>query len=354
MAGGSRPVGENCGLSPHRGWALFAAAFLAYAALAVATGDYLSETDSDARFLGARYALAHPAWLLDPWHKPVLTTLMAGVILAGGGAVGVKLVQAVLAALTLVLIRAAARRFGARERETLLAVGLAGLAPFWVRGVVSALTETSCALLLAAALYSWSRKWLVLTALAASFAFLARFDAIFFWIVWAPFLLRKRSLGGLACLAAGPVLWHLAGWAAIGDAAYLLTHQPHPWGASHSATARGGPSSRSCRSWRERSSSRRWRGSCVRRASPSPCARRWSRGTRSSGPPASSVRGDCRATSSRCSPPSPSARPSGSRSCAVASDWRSSWSPCSPRSSWPPTARTASGACGSSRRPAAS
>ena len=219
----------------------------------------------------------HPTWLLDPWHKPVLTTLMAGVILAGGGAVGVKFVQAALAALTLVLIRAAARRFGAKERETLLAVALAGLAPFWVRGVASALTETSCALFLAAALYSWSRKWLVWSALAASFAFLARFDAVFFWAVWAPCLLRNRSCGGLACLAAGPVLWHLAGWAATGDAAYLLTHQPHPWGASHYGHG----------SW--------WTflallpvvaGALVlpaaaglrrRRASPSPCARRWSR-----------------------------------------------------------------------------
>ncbi|MEK7467226.1 MAG: hypothetical protein AAB074_07430 [Planctomycetota bacterium] len=216
-----------------RNLAVFAAAFSVYAVLAFATGNYLSEADSDARYLGAKWALDNPSFLLDPWHKPVLTTLMAGVILFGGAAVGVKLVQAALAAAALALIRAAALRFGAKERETLVAVALAGLAPFWVRGVTSALTETSCALFLAAALYLWSREKFAWSALAASFAFLARFDAIFFWVAWTPFLLKKRSWAGLACLPAAPLLWHLAGWAATGNARFLFAQQPHPWGHSH-------------------------------------------------------------------------------------------------------------------------
>jgi hypothetical protein len=220
-------------LSRRRGWQLFAIAFAAYAILAFVTGEYMSEADSDARFLGARYALDNLSFLLDPWHKPVLTTLIAGVILFGGGAIGVKLVQAALAAAALVLMRAAALRFGARERETLLAVALAGLAPFWVRGVASALTETSCALFLALALYFWSREKFAWSALATSFAFLARFDAIFFWAAWTPFLFKKRSWAGLACLPVAPILWHLAGWAATGNAKFLLAQQPHPWGQSH-------------------------------------------------------------------------------------------------------------------------
>lgn len=230
-------TGANDGPGDHRwraaGTWLPVAAFAAYAVLAAATGSYLNESDSDARLLGALFALDHPSWLLDPWHKPVLTTLVAGVLLFGGGAVGVKLVQAALAAATLALARAAALRFGARERETLLAVALAGLAPFWVRGVASALTETSCALFLALALWLWSRERFALSALATSFAFLARFDAVFFWAAWTPFLLKKRSWAGLLALPAAPVLWHLAGWAATGNARFLLANQPHPWGHSH-------------------------------------------------------------------------------------------------------------------------
>jgi len=212
---------------------VFLAAFAVYAILAFATGEYLSEADSDARFLGAKWALDNPSFLLDPWHKPVMTTLMAGVILFGGAAVGVKLVQAALAAATLALLRAAALRFGAKEREALLAVALAGLAPFWVRGVASGLTEMSCALFLAGALYLWSREKFAWSGLATSFAFLARFDAIFFWVAWTPFLIRKRSWAGLACLPVAPLLWHLAGWAATGNARFLFEQQPHPWGASH-------------------------------------------------------------------------------------------------------------------------
>ncbi len=224
---------EKSAAAPRGTLALVAAAFALYAVLAFATGVYLNEADSDARFLGARYALDNPAWLLDPWHKPVMTTLMAGVILFGGGAIGVKLVQAALAAAALALVRAAALRFGAKERETLLAVALAGLAPFWIRGIASGLTETSCALFLALALWLWSREKFAWSALATSFAFLARFDAVFFWAAWTPFLFKKRSWAGLAALPAAPVLWHLAGWAATGNAKFLLANQPHPWGQSH-------------------------------------------------------------------------------------------------------------------------
>ncbi len=211
---------------------LFLAFFLVYAVVAVATGDYLAEADSDARLLGAREALSRPSLLLDPWHKPVLTSAVAFVLALGGGAVSVKLVQAAHAAAALALARAAAVRAGAREGDALFATALAGLAPFWVRGVSSALTETSCALFLALALWLWTRERPAPSALAASFAFLARFDAIFFWVALVPFLLRRRSFLGLACLLVAPALWHIAGWAATGDAAFLLTHQPHPWTGS--------------------------------------------------------------------------------------------------------------------------
>lgn len=228
-SGASRADGALAG----SGWVFPLAGFSLYAILAFATGVYMNEADSDARFLGAVFALDNPSWLLDPWHKPVMTTLMAGVILFGGGAIGVKLVQAALAAAALALMRAAALRFGAKERETLLAVALAGLAPFWIRGIASGLTETSCALFLALALWLWSREKFAWSALATSFAFLARFDAVFFWAAWTPFLLKKRSWAGLAALPAAPILWHLAGWAATGNAKFLLANQPHPWGQSH-------------------------------------------------------------------------------------------------------------------------
>ncbi|MCE9581416.1 MAG: hypothetical protein K8T20_02750 [Planctomycetes bacterium] len=221
------------GFWKYRASSVFGIAFAVYALVAIATGDYLNEADSDARVMGAEYALDHPAWLLDPWHKPVLTTLIAGVVLFGGGVIGVKLVQAALAAAALALVRAAAVRFGAKDREALLAAALAGLAPFWVRGVASALTETSCALFLALALWLWSREKFALSALATSFAFLARFDAVFFWVAWTPFLFRKRSWAGLASLPVAPILWHLAGWAATGNAKFLFANQPHPWGHSH-------------------------------------------------------------------------------------------------------------------------
>lgn len=211
---------------------VFCFALLSYAALAVATGDFLFETDSDARWLGILYALDHPSWLLDPWLKPVITFLCAPVLALGGGAIALKVVQAALAAATLALTRAAAVAAGAKDEEALLAAALAGLAPYFVRNVASLLTEISCALFLAGALLLWLRDRPALSALVVSCSFLARFEGAFFALAWAPFLFRRRCWPGLALLGAAPAAWHLAGWAATGDATFLFSRQPHPWGHS--------------------------------------------------------------------------------------------------------------------------
>lgn len=213
-------------------WRLFLVSFLAYAAVALLTGDFLVEADSDSRLLGARYAAENPAFMLDPWHKPVMTTLAVAVIKLGGDAASLKLIQALLAALALGLIRAAAVRAGATPENALVAAALAGLAPFWVREIVSLLTEISCALFLSAALLLWLREKFALAALAVSFSFLARFEGLFYALAFAPFLFMKRSWLGLALLPAAPLLWHLAGWAATGDPRFLFHRQPHPWGHS--------------------------------------------------------------------------------------------------------------------------
>ncbi len=204
-------------------------AFLVYAAVAVATGRYLNERDSEPRLGAARLAAGGDlTWLLHPWHKPVLTTLAAGVIALGGGVVGVKVVQGALAAAALGLAAAAAARWGARRSSVLLAVVLAGLGPFWLRGVVSALTETSCAFFLALALWLWSEDRPLLSALAISCSFLARFDGLLFAMAWAPFLVQRRRWLGVLLLGAAPLAWNLAGWATTGDPGFLLTHEPHP------------------------------------------------------------------------------------------------------------------------------
>ncbi len=221
-------------------WRLFLAAFAVYAALALATGEYLNERDSEARLVAARGAARGDALvLLHPWHKPVLTALAAGVLRLSGDVVALKVLQGALAAGALALAAAAARNAGARAGAAVGAAAAAGLAPFWVRGVVSLLTETSCAFLLALALWLWSRGRPALSALAVSVSFLARFDGFLFALAWTPFLLLprlaasasgagRRSWLGLAALAAAPLAWHLAGWAATGDPGFLVTRQPHP------------------------------------------------------------------------------------------------------------------------------
>ncbi|MBA2564495.1 MAG: glycosyltransferase family 39 protein [Gemmatimonadetes bacterium] len=207
---------------------LFLGSLAIYAVLAVSTGEYLNEPDSYARLSAARVALDSPPFILDPWNKPVLTALAAGVLRLGGDEVVLKLVQAVLAAAALAITAAAARRAGARPENAFAAAALAGMAPFWVHGLVSLLTEISCALFLAAALWLWARERFALAALAVSFSFLARFEGVFFAAALAPFLLAKRSWAGLALLPLGPLLWNLAGWKATGiGPAFLLEKQPH-------------------------------------------------------------------------------------------------------------------------------
>jgi hypothetical protein len=206
---------------------LFIVAFLTYATLAIATGNYLYTADSDARFYNAQYAVRHLPFILDLWNKPVLTGLAAGVIALGGDVGAVKVLQGFLAALALALVADAARRSGAPTRDAVAAAALAGLSPFWVRLVFSVLTEISCAVLLAAALNLWSRRRYALAALAVSFSFLARFEGFFFALALLPFLARKRSWLGIAFLAAGPIVWNLAGWATTGAPAFLLTNEPH-------------------------------------------------------------------------------------------------------------------------------
>jgi hypothetical protein len=206
---------------------LFVVAFLAYAALAIATSNYLYTADSDSRLYNARHAVHDPAFILDLWNKPVLTGLATGVIALGGDVRGVKVLQGFLAALALALVADAARRSGAPMRDAVAAAALAGLSPFWVRLVFSVLTEISCAVLLAAALNLWSRRRYALAALAVSFSFLARFEGFFFALALLPYLVRRRSWLGIALLAAGPLAWNLAGWAATGAPAFLLTKEPH-------------------------------------------------------------------------------------------------------------------------------
>ncbi|MBI2922803.1 MAG: hypothetical protein HYY18_17255 [Planctomycetes bacterium] len=220
-------------------WRLFLLSFAAYAAVAVATGEFLVEADSDSRLLGARYAIEHPSFMLDPWHKPVLTTLIVIVLKLGGGTVALKMIQAALAAAALVLMRAASIRAGAEPRHALAAAALAGLAPFWVREIVSLLTEISCALFLSAALLLWFREKFALAALCVSASFLARFEGLFYALAFLPFLFQKRSWAGIALLGAAPLAWHLAGWAATGDPKFLFHRQPHPWG--HSLYGSGPP-----------------------------------------------------------------------------------------------------------------
>ena len=79
-------------------WRLFLAAFAVYAALALATGEYLNERDSEARLVAARGAARGDALvLLHPWHKPVLTALAAGVLRLSGDVVALKVLQGALA-----------------------------------------------------------------------------------------------------------------------------------------------------------------------------------------------------------------------------------------------------------------
>jgi hypothetical protein len=193
----------------------------------VATGNYLYTADSDSRYTNAQVSTHDPAFILDTWNKPVLTGLAAGVLALGGGVVAVKVLQGLLAALALALVADAARRAGASTRDAVTAAALAGLSPFWVRLVFSLLTEISCAVLLAAALNLWSRRRYALAALAVSCSFLARFEGFFFALALLPYLVRKRSWAGVALLGAAPLAWNLAGWAATGAPAYLLTKQPH-------------------------------------------------------------------------------------------------------------------------------
>jgi hypothetical protein len=239
--GSPPPAPPRDGLGRSRALALFAIAFALYAAFAVATVDYLTERDSEARLLHARDAANGDVdALLDPWNKPVMTGLCALVLLAGGGVVALKVLQAALAAATLVACACAAAWAGARPRAAVAAATIAGLAPFFVREVVSVLTETSCALFLALAILAWVRERVVLSALAVSASFLARFDGVLFALAWLPFVARRgpgrttwaRRVAAVLALGAAPLLWHLAGWATTGDAKFLFARQPHPWTGS--------------------------------------------------------------------------------------------------------------------------
>jgi hypothetical protein len=219
---------------------------LPFAALCATLAVWLPDSyqqDGGYHFLGARWALEHPRFLVEVWYRPLFTALYA--LPARLGYPAAKLLTVAIALAAGWHAAALAREHGLKRPE--LAVPLLFLQPSFLLLSSETMTEPLFALVLAIAL-RLHRAGRVRSGMAvASLLPLARPEGFFVGILWGAFVLLDRRAGrtllarvaSTLLLASGTAAWSLAALAVTGDPLFVLHDWPKGWGIA--ATNGTGP-----------------------------------------------------------------------------------------------------------------
>lgn len=216
------------------------AGFAAWTGFLALTTEGFLEADEVNHWLHARHATAHPTNLLQPWGRPLYTTLLFP--LAQLGIPASRLLSVLCAAAAAALAALSARALG--WRTWACAVGAAYAQPLFFQQTYGIWTEVLFAALLGAWILALvkERPWLL--ASIAALLPLVRPEGFIVLAATAvvPFrgALRREArwrpakLAPLLILPCGVLLWWAASLLATGDPGWLRDHWPKDWAAGAS------------------------------------------------------------------------------------------------------------------------
>ncbi|HVO21674.1 MAG TPA: hypothetical protein VMU15_20645 [Anaeromyxobacter sp.] len=209
---------------------------LPFAALGAALVHFYPDSyqqDGGFHFLFARWALAHPRFLLGVWARPLFTALYA--LPAQLGYPAAKLATVAVALATAWHTARLARAHGLERAE--LAVPLLFLEPSFLLVCSETMTEPLFALLLVVALRLHRAGRVAGGMWVASLLPLARPEGFFLCLLWGAFVALDRHGGGTlfrralstARLLGGVALWWLAALLMTHDPLFIVHNWPQGW-----------------------------------------------------------------------------------------------------------------------------
>lgn len=176
--------------------------------------------DEAGHYLSMRGFWADPSSVLGAWAKPGYKLLY--VLPALGGPVAVQLVNAAVAALTVLLTARIASRLG--MKAPWLAAALLAVQPIWFQIAWRTYAELPTALLLTLAVWLHLSERRLLAALAMSYVVTLRQELYPVAAMYGLWLLWRREWVAAVSLAIFPLLLNAWGYAATGDPLFVL-HQ---------------------------------------------------------------------------------------------------------------------------------
>lgn len=181
------------------------------------------EADSVTHYLYAKYAFDRPELFLNHWAKPVFVLLAAP--FAQLGFVGMKIFNALLALLNLILIHGIARR---------LKFGNPHLAPFFLIFstlyfvlVFSGMTEILFATFVSAGIFLVLKNKPAAAAILISFLPFVRSEGLFFVALFALYFILERKWKYILYLGVGHVVYGIVGIFAFGNFLWVFTEIPY-------------------------------------------------------------------------------------------------------------------------------
>jgi hypothetical protein len=195
------------------------------------------QQDGGYHYLFARWAFAHPQYLVDVWGRPLFTTLYA--LPARVGCPAAKLLTVAVCLATAWNTARLAHDHGLRRAE--LAVPLLFLQPSFLLLCGETMTEPLFALVLVVALRLHRAGRVRAGMWVAGLLPLVRPEGFFVGILWGAFVLLdaragatvvRRALGSLR-LAAGTAAWWLASVLITRDPLFIRKNWPQNWGVSY-------------------------------------------------------------------------------------------------------------------------
>jgi tetratricopeptide (TPR) repeat protein len=152
------------------------------------------------------------------WNRPLFVTIFC-IPVALLGKIAIPLVMSAISVAGAYFLYLSARLY--QFRYALLVIPFLLFQPYFLGTGRDAMTEPMGATIIACGIYAaLSKRWLLFSMLGALLP-LARTELAVLLPIWAYVLMREKQLKYILILAAGVVLWNIAGWLIMGDPLFL-------------------------------------------------------------------------------------------------------------------------------------
>ncbi|MDB5280970.1 MAG: hypothetical protein JWO06_45 [Bacteroidota bacterium] len=219
----SKKTGTHVLESPALALTLMAAFWAAAVFLILRANGTCGEGDSIGHYQYARYAPIHPALFFHHWAKPLFVLLASP--FAQLGFTGIKIFNVLASALTIFLTWQTALLL--KIKRNALAVLFMILSPALITHSLSGLTEPLFALVLIASVFLYLKNKYILSILLISFLPFVRSEGLMICGVFALLLLIERRFFLVPLLAAGHVVYSVAGYKIHGTLFWVFTKIPY-------------------------------------------------------------------------------------------------------------------------------